>query len=277
MGGTPLYKGPAGRRSSARSRTLPSARTPESLLLEEIRVVCLTISKKAQKILETTVSYAYATIERTHYMKNARISDESCPTRASLVRRLKDWGDHTGWQEFYDTYWRLIHGTATRAGLGDAEAQDVVQETILSIAKAMPEFEYDPAKGSFKSWLRNTTHWRIKDHLRRKARHSLVDGAGEGGPSTPLLQRLPDPATLDKDAVWNADWERNLLEAAIEKVKKKVKPKQYQLFDCFVLRGWPMSEITQKLRVSMGQVYFAKVKVSSMVQKEFRELERKWQ
>ncbi len=233
--------------------------------------------KKAKEFLKGTGIHPYARVEGTHGMKPSDIADESCPTRASLVHRLKDWDDHTSWQEFFDTYWRLIYGTATRAGLSDAEAQDVVQETILSIAKAMPKFDYDPAKGSFKSWLRNTTHWRIKDHLRRKARHSLVDGPGEDGDATPILQRLPDQGTLDKDAVWNVDWEKNLLDAAIERVKRKVKPKQYQLFDCFVLRGWPMSEITQKLKVSMGQVYFARVKVSALVQKEFRELERKWQ
>ena len=146
----------------------------------------------------------------------------------------------------------------------------------MSVAKAIPEFDYDPARGSFKSWLRNTTHWRIKDHLRRNARRRNDGLQTKEDSRTPAIERIPDPTTINHDAVWNADWEQNLMEAAIEKVKRKVKPKQYQLFDCFVLKGWPMREITQKLRVSMGQVYFARVKVSAMVQREFRELERKW-
>lgn len=200
----------------------------------------------------------------------------SCPTRASLIRRLKDWGDQTGWQEFFDTYWRLIYGTARKAGLSDTEAQDVVQETILSIARAMPDFDYDPARGSFKGWLCNTTHWRVKDHLRRNAKHRASALPNDEDSRTPAMERVADPDTVDRDAVWNADWEKNLMEAAIEKVKRKVKPKQYQLFDCFVLKGWPMREITRRLHVSMGQVYFARVKISSLVQREFRELERKW-
>ncbi len=95
--------------------------------------------------------------------------EESNPTRASLIGRVKDLGDQSGWQEFFDIYWRLIYATALKAGLNDAEAQDVVQETILTVAKAMPGFDYDPARGSFKGWLRKTTHWRIHDHLRRRA------------------------------------------------------------------------------------------------------------
>lgn len=66
------------------------------------------------------------------------------------------------------------------------------------------------------------------------------------------------------------------MEAAIERVKHKVKPKQYQLFDCYVRKGWPMREVTRKLRVSMAQVYFAKHKLTGLIRQEAHELERKW-
>jgi RNA polymerase sigma-70 factor (ECF subfamily) len=209
-------------------------------------------------------------------MIESSIGEESSPTRASLIRRLKDWGDQTGWQEFFETYWRLIYGTARRAGLSDAEAQDVVQETVITVAKVIPTFDYDPAKGSFKGWLRNTTQWRIKDHLRRRARLPAPVQDDEDDSETPVLQRVVDPSISEQDAAWDAEWEDNLLDVAVKNVKKKVKPKQYQLFELFVLRRWPMREITHKMRVSMGQVYFAKVKVGSLVQKEVRELQRKW-
>lgn len=203
-------------------------------------------------------------------------SNDPDPTRASLVRRLKDWGDQSGWQEFFDTYWRLIYGTALKAGLSDAEAQDVVQDTILTVAKAMPAFDYDPARGSFKSWLRKTTHWRIRDHWRRRARHPIAEPRREDESRTPTVERIPDPASLEPDAAWEADWQQNFMDSAIERVKRQVKPQQYQLFDCYVLKGWPMKDVTQKLRVSMAQVYFAKLKITGLIQKELRALERKW-
>jgi RNA polymerase sigma factor (sigma-70 family) len=202
--------------------------------------------------------------------------EESCPTRASLVARLKDWGDQAGWQEFFDTYWRLIYAIALKAGLSDAEAQDIVQDTILTVAKAMPNFDYDPVRGSFKGWLCKTTRWRIDDHLRRRARHPAVERLPQEDSGTPAAERVPDPASLDWDAVWEAEWMRNFMDAAIEKVKRQVKPIQYQLFDCHVLKGWPMREVGQKLRVSIAQVYFAKVKITSLLKKELRDLERKW-
>src|SRR6266498_5508962 len=95
-------------------------------------------------------------------------SDELIPTRASLINRLKDWQDQSSWQEFFDTYWKLIYGVARKTGLTDAEAQDVVQETMVSVAKHMPGFQYDPAIGSFKAWLLNMTRWRIIGQFRKR-------------------------------------------------------------------------------------------------------------
>ena len=71
------------------------------------------------------------------------------PTRHSLLNRLKDWDDQTSWQEFFDTYWRLIYSVAIKAGLSDAEAQEVVQETVIGVARKISEFKADPAHGSF--------------------------------------------------------------------------------------------------------------------------------
>ena len=97
-------------------------------------------------------------------------SDEFLPTRVSLLRRLKDWGDQESWQEFFDTYHRLIHSVALKAGLSQTEAQDVVQETVLTVAKKIADFRADPAKGSFKGWLMVVTRRRIADQFEKRAR-----------------------------------------------------------------------------------------------------------
>src|SRR5437773_7819843 len=93
---------------------------------------------------------------------------ELIPTRQSLLTRLKHWDDQESWREFFETYWRLIHGLAMKCGLTDSEAQDVVQETMISVAKQMPRFKYDPALGSFKGWLLQITRRRIADQMRKR-------------------------------------------------------------------------------------------------------------
>ena len=95
-------------------------------------------------------------------------SDEFIPTRASLLGRLKNWEDQRSWQEFYETYRHLIYSVASKAGLSDPEAQDVVQETIMNVAKNIQGFEVGSERGSFKAWLLNNTRWRIAEQLRRR-------------------------------------------------------------------------------------------------------------
>src|SRR5215213_1869068 len=100
--------------------------------------------------------------------------NEFLPTRWSLLSRLKDWDDQESWRQFFDAYWQLIYNTGCKAGLSHAEAQEVVQEVIISVAKKMGEFKADPASGSFKAWLLNITRWRITDQFRRRVRDQAI-------------------------------------------------------------------------------------------------------
>src|SRR5437773_1910851 len=143
--------------------------------------------------------------------------DELIPTRASLLGRLKDWQDQSSWQEFFDTYWKLIYGVARKAGLTDVEAQDVVQETMASVAKHIPTFKYDPAIGSFKAWLLNMTRWRIVGQFRLRGPLALGRPTSDTHTGTDPVMQLVDPAGEVLDALWEAEWEKNLLDAAISK------------------------------------------------------------
>ena len=194
------------------------------------------------------------------------------PTRLSLLARLKNWDDNEGWKRFFDTYWRLIYGTAIKAGLSDAEAQDVVQETVIAVAKKMNEFKYDPALGSFKGWLRNLARWRIADQLRKRtnAAYPTLYRDETDSPEQTLAE-LPDSAAAE--AVWEAEWRENLMNVALTNVRSRVKEEHYQMFDLYVVKQWSAGRVARTLEVSMGQVYLAKYRVGSLIKKEVRRLE----
>jgi RNA polymerase sigma factor (sigma-70 family) len=206
-------------------------------------------------------------------MKNA---DELIPTRQSLLGRLKDWDDQDSWKAFFDTYWRLIYNTAVKAGLTDAEAQDVVQETIISVLKGIRTFKYDSASGSFKSWLLRATGWRIIDQFRKRQR-GIDQRKGEAptGTGTATIERLPDPAGLALEVTWNDEWDKNLMDAARDRVKRRVDPKQYQIFDLHVFKGWSVSRVARALKVNPGRVYLTKHRITSLIKKEIQYLRTK--
>jgi len=207
----------------------------------------------------------------------ASSTDESIRTRATLVLRLKDWQDESSWQDFFDTYWQLIYNFAAKAGLTDAESQDVVQETMISVARHMPGFKYDPALGSFKSWLFTLVQWRISDQLRKRLPLAPVaEPAAEShtGVATHVMDRVPDLQNLHPDAAWDAKWEENLIHAAVANVKRRVDPHKYQVFDCYVNKGWTAERVAGAFGIPVDQVYMAKHRIADAVKSEVERLRR---
>jgi RNA polymerase sigma factor (sigma-70 family) len=204
-------------------------------------------------------------------------AESPAATRSSLVKRLRNWEDHGGWQDFFDTYWKLIYAVAIKAGLSDVEAQDVVQETVVAVAKQMRAGGYDRAKSSFKNWLCLITRRRIIDHFRKrtdpKMRAVPRTSAGGSTTGTDALARLADPASLALEAVWEEEWRKNLVDAAIERVKQQVAPKQFQIFDLSILRDLPMGDVTKILKVNAAQIYLARHRVGVLIKKEVKRLE----
>jgi RNA polymerase sigma-70 factor (ECF subfamily) len=204
----------------------------------------------------------------------AKNEDEVIRTRATLLNRLKNFSDQASWQEFFDIYWKLIYGVARKAGLSDAEAQDVVQETMVSVAKHMPAFKYNPAIGTFKAWLLTLTRWRIVDQLRKRgpfARHQADDGDTA---RTATIERIADEKSPDMTAIWDADWEKTVLEAAMIRLKRRLDPQKFQIFDFYVNREWPPEKVAQTFGVTVNQVYLVKNRVTDMLRDEFQRLEQ---
>ena len=197
--------------------------------------------------------------------------DQLIPTRASLIQRLKDWQDNSSWKDFFDTYWKLIYGVARRAGLRDAEAQEVVQETMVSVAKKIPNFKYDPAIGSFKAWLLTMTRWRIIGQFRKRGQ--ILNPARRPDTADRVaVEEIVDPGPAI-DAVWEAEWENNLLEAAIAKLKRRVDPEKYQIFDFYVNKDWAPEKVAERFHVSVPQVYLVKHRVTEAIRMEVKRLQ----
>jgi RNA polymerase sigma factor (sigma-70 family) len=202
--------------------------------------------------------------------------NSSLATRASLLGRLKDLEDQASWQEFFDTYWQLIYGVALKAGLTDAEAQDMIQETIITAAKHLPGFHYDPRVCSFKTWLLRLARWRIIDQLRKRLPAGQSDAvvAEDDATATALLDRLTGGAPPDLERIWTEEWEKVMFAAAIDRAKQRVPPEQFQIFDLYALKGMPASQVASLLGVSLARVYLAKHRVAAVVRAEALRLEQ---
>jgi RNA polymerase sigma-70 factor (ECF subfamily) len=192
------------------------------------------------------------------------------------LSRLQNWGDERSWKDFFDTYWRLIYSVAVKSGLTAAEAEDVVQETVISVAKHIHKFERDRKLGTFKGWLKNIIRWRIADQLERRTPGIARETEPTAGDREewPAEQELPDPGDPLQE-LWDAEWRENLIQAAIQRVKRKVREEHYLVFDLYAVRKWPVVKVARKLGVSVGQVYLIKHRIATLIRKELLALEEK--
>ena len=173
------------------------------------------------------------------------------------------------WQEFYETYSRLIYAVARKAGLSDAEAHDVVQETAIGVARSIGRYRREA--GSFKAWLLQLTRWRIVDQMRKR---SPADAGRFPRSGTATLERVPDLAGAALEEVWDGEWRNTLLKAAVAHVKRQVSAKHFQIFDCAALKHWAPAKVAEELGVSIAQVYLVKHRVAALLKREVARLEK---
>jgi RNA polymerase sigma-70 factor (ECF subfamily) len=176
-------------------------------------------------------------------------------THISLLARLTEGQDQTAWAEFSERYEELIRSFARRRGLAAADQDDVVQDVMLALTKSMPGFEYDPAKGKFRSYLKTV--------VMRAISRRWCQNAAPG----PLVQAESAagvvPAADDAEETWEAEWRQYHLRTALREVRAQFNQTDLAAFDLYGRQGRSAPETAQTLGLSLDQVYQAKSRILS--------------
>jgi RNA polymerase sigma factor (sigma-70 family) len=202
------------------------------------------------------------------------VSDDSLLTRRTLLSRLRNLDDQESWRMFFNLYWQLLYNVARKSGLDDPGAQEIVQDTVIAVARKMPDFRYDPARGTFRQWLLRITRRRIIDHLRRLYREpskaelapELLDEEEEHSAA------ITDRSASAIEAAWDEEWEKATFDAALARVRATVNPLHFQVFDYCVLKEWPAAKVAATLGLNAAQVYLAKHRVAQAMKRAVRKI-----
>ena len=93
-------------------------------------------------------------------------------TRSSVLRAVADTENEAAWNRFFDLYAGFVYSVARSRGLNDADADDVVQNVFADLARNLPTFRYDRAKGRFRSYLAGLVNWRVVDKMKSAKREA---------------------------------------------------------------------------------------------------------
>jgi len=199
---------------------------------------------------------------------------QTAVTDPVLIERVQDWSDEESWRKFCDIYVGLVHSMASKAGLSDHEAKEVAQLTMIAVAHAIRNFEYDRQRGSFKAWLYSHAKWRIRDQFRLRQRDNkmfLRHQQPATSTGTETIARLPDPRD-DHQELLESEWNEYVAQTAYDTLKVRVKPKHFQIFDLATVKQWPLRRISRTLCVSVPQVCLIKHRVSYLLKKQTRQV-----
>ena len=177
-------------------------------------------------------------------------------TRQTLIARLQHTVEGVSWNEFYEIYERMIYAICLKQGLSDADAKDVRQNATLKIHDRIDT--YDPARGSFRSWIGVIVRSCVADQFRGKNRPLLTRAAAPlsrppawtGWLLTRDSDKDEDPlADLSSDdefgQMWDEEWLGHLEQAASIKLRQKYSNRDCQIFDGFVKKGFKASELAK--------------------------------
>lgn len=184
-------------------------------------------------------------------------------TDLALIGRLGDPDDHESWSCFYESYWRLIYHFARDRGLSDAEAREVVQDTLVSVAKSLQNFRVTSGgNSSFRAWLRRLTQRRAMDFFRHLPKEmSLESIACPGSGSVGAVEKLPDPISLDRDSAWRTEWRDQVIRDVLSALKKRITARDYQVFHQVEIQELKASQAAKLFGINVAQVYLIRHRV----------------
>ncbi|MFK8111042.1 MAG: RNA polymerase sigma factor [Rubripirellula sp.] len=177
-------------------------------------------------------------------------------TRASLLLRLGDPANETAWAEFLEIYEPLLFRLASRWGLQAADAQEVVQETLLGVSKSIQSFGPVERKGAFRSWLATITRNKLVDHLSKRSRQE--QGSGDTDVHHWLCEQAGETSSV---SLWDIQQKQQVYRWAAEKVSSQVSETTWQAFERTAVDGEPVKQVADELGIREGMVYVARSRV----------------
>ena len=195
------------------------------------------------------------------------MTEDNMLTRVTLIGKAKDQNDQRAWAEFTAYYRKYIYNLVRRLGLNHHDADEVVQITLVKIWNAMPEFQYTPAKGRFRSWLCCIAGNTAKNFIRsRGPAHvslSTLDSAGDDMEEMTIRPEV--------EALAEQEWERYLPELALKNISGCFDRKTIQAF-VLCRQGVPIPEIATRLGLAESSSYVYKQRVKTRLAEEIERL-----
>lgn len=88
-------------------------------------------------------------------------------TRPSLLLRIRNAADQLAWEEFLATYEPTLRRVLRSKGVQSADADELIQEVLLTVLRSIPTFQSNQRVGAFRRWIATILQTKLLDFRRR--------------------------------------------------------------------------------------------------------------
>jgi RNA polymerase sigma-70 factor (ECF subfamily) len=197
---------------------------------------------------------------------NQSPSDETSPTL--LARLGQGASDQVAWETFVARYGPKIRGWCLQRSLQAADAEDVTQEVLLRLARALQTFTYDPSR-SFRGWLHLMTRHALSEFFAdRKRRPDSATCNFRGLTALEAAQATDDLLTL-----LNEEFTGALVSKACDTVRARVEKQTWEAFRLTACENISGENVAALLGMSVTAVFKAKSRVLGFIRQEVKRLD----
>ena len=168
-------------------------------------------------------------------------------TRSSVLRAVANTENEAAWRRLFDLYAGFVFSIARSKGLNDADADDIVQVVFTDLARNLPTFQYDRAKGRFRSYLAGLVHWRVTDRLKAGKRDMELMASFE--------EEAKATGAATDAAFEEREWQAAALEEALHRIKPEVNPEHYAAFVASTVEGQDTETVMRLYGLSRDNLY----------------------
>jgi RNA polymerase sigma factor (sigma-70 family) len=191
-------------------------------------------------------------------------------TSPSLLLRIRNSEDAGAWEEFVDLYSPIVRSYCFKRRLQASDVDDLVQEVMATISTAIRQFDYDPTKGKFRSWLGTIAANRISNYLEKQSNRrsqSIDTMAGYEGDSG----QIPQPQLCaDPDSAWVELFSERVYAAACQRIRPEISDIHWSCFEATWVRNESAADVAHALQLPVHQVYVNKSRVLKRLEAEVR-------
>ncbi|MEM6470641.1 MAG: sigma-70 family RNA polymerase sigma factor [Planctomycetota bacterium] len=188
-------------------------------------------------------------------------------TRPSLLLRLHDHADVDAWDEFVALYRPVILRVAAAKGLQHADADDLAQQVLISVAGAIDRFDPFHTGAKFRTWLRRIAENATLNALRRKSSQKTIGDVV----ARDILEL--QPISDDDSALLKTELRRELFYLAAKEVKRQISPEQWSAFWQTAVERKEVAEVAENLGKTIGSVYAARSRVMKKLRDHVQNLQ----